>query len=195
VVAADGGVDVALELGLPVSMAIGDFDSVSSGGLEAVTASGVRVERHASEKDATDLELALDAAVALGPRRIVVVGDAGGRLDHLVAGLLLLASPRYETVEIDAFVGPATAHVVRRARTLRGTPGETVSVLAVNGPAEGVTTAGLVYPLRGETLLPGSSRGVSNLFGASDATITVDSGTLVVLRPGLSPETTEGSGG
>ena len=47
-----------------------------------------------------------------------------------------------------------------------GEPGELVSLLAVNGPAEGVTTEGLAYPLRGETLEPGSTRGVSNVFAA-----------------------------
>ena len=47
---------------------------------------------------------------------------------------------------------------------LEGEPGELVTLVAVNGPAEGVTTEGLAYPLRGETLEPGSSRGVSNVF-------------------------------
>src|SRR5690349_19765065 len=77
VFAADSGVDLALALGLHVDRAIGDFDSVSAAGLAAVEAAGAVVERHPAAKDATDLELALDAAVALEPARIVVVGSAG----------------------------------------------------------------------------------------------------------------------
>ena len=42
--------------------------------------------------------------------------------------------------------------MIRGARTLAGTPGDIVSLLPVHGPAEGVTTSGLEYPLRGETL-------------------------------------------
>ena len=56
--------------------------------------------------------------------------------------------------------------MLRGERELEGEPGELLTLLAVNGPAEGVTTEGLAYPLRGETLEPGSSRGVSNVFAA-----------------------------
>ena len=66
-IAADGGVDRALALGLHVDVAIGDFDSVTAAGLAAAEAAGARIERHPAAKDATDLELALDAALALEP--------------------------------------------------------------------------------------------------------------------------------
>jgi thiamine pyrophosphokinase len=184
VVAADGGVDAALALGLDVALAVGDFDSASDAGLAAVAAAGARVERHPAAKDRSDLELALDRAVELGATRIVVVGADGGRVDHLVEGLLLLGSEHYAGVEIDALLGPATAHVVRDVRTLQGSPGELVSLLPLHGPAEGVVTAGLAYPLHGERLEPGSSRGLSNVFAEATASITLTGGVLVALRPG-----------
>ena len=102
VIAADGGIDRALALGLHVDVAIGDFDSVSPAGLAAVEAAGRAIERHPAAKDATDLELALDAALALEPSRILVVGSSGGRLDHLLGSLLLLGDERYAGVTIDA---------------------------------------------------------------------------------------------
>jgi thiamine pyrophosphokinase len=184
VVAADGGVDTALALGLAVSVAVGDFDSVTPAGLAAVEAAGGQIERHPAAKDATDLELALDRAVDLGADRIVVVGSDNGRIDHLLEGLLLLGSRRYESVELDALLGPASAYVVRGRRTLQGAPGELLSLLPLHGPAEGVVTEGLVYPLRGETLHPGSSRGISNVFAESSASVTLTGGVLVALRPG-----------
>jgi thiamine pyrophosphokinase len=183
VVAADQGLEHALALGLLVDVAVGDFDSALPAAVEAAEAAGVRIERHPPEKDATDLELALDAAAALGAARIVVLGTDGGRLDHLVAGLLGACAERYAAIEIDALLGPATVHVVRGARRLPGEPGELVSLLAVNGPAEGVATAGLTYPLRGETLAPGSSRGVSNVFSGREAIVTVEHGVLLAIRP------------
>jgi thiamine pyrophosphokinase len=189
VVAADGGIDTALELGLEATHAVGDFDSVTSGGLDAVEAAGARVERHPPEKDATDLELALDTARNMGAERIVVVGDPGGRLDHLLAGLLLLGARRYATIEIDALLGSATVHIVRAERTLAGDPGELISLVPLHGPAVGVVTEGLRYPLNGETLGAGSSRGVSNVFTGSRARVAVTAGVLAVVRPG----TAEGS--
>jgi thiamine pyrophosphokinase len=185
VVAADGGADHALALGLRVDVAIGDFDSITSEGLAALERAGARVERHPVAKDATDLELALDAAVALEPRRIVVVGGVDGRLDHLLGELLLLGSEAYAAFEVDALLGPATIHVVRGERLLSGEVGELVTLLALHGPAHGVVTEGLEYPLRGETLAPGSSRGLSNVFAAPQARVSVERGVLLALRPGL----------
>jgi thiamine pyrophosphokinase len=184
VVAADGGAEVALALGIGVDVAVGDFDSITSASVAILERSGARIERHPGEKDATDLALAFDAALAFGPRRILLVGGWGGRLDHLLGELLLLGAEAYAAVEVDALLGAAAVHVVRGERLLAGTPGEVVSLLALHGPAVGVVTEGLVYPLRGETLLAGSSRGVSNVFAAGEARVSLERGVLLAVRPG-----------
>jgi thiamine pyrophosphokinase len=184
VVAADGGAERALAAGLAIDLAIGDFDSLAPKTLDALEHAGTRIERHPTAKDKTDLELALDAALEAGARRVVVVGGSAGRLDHLLGGLLLLATDAYAAVEVDALIGPASVHVVRESRTLTGTPGETISLLAVGGPARGVRTTGLRYPLRGETLAAGTSRGTSNVFAASAARISLVEGILLAVRPG-----------
>lgn len=184
VVAADGGVDRALALGLHVDVAIGDFDSVTEAGLAAVERSGGRAERHPAAKDATDLELALDTALAASPRRILVVGSESGRLDHVLSSLLLIADPRYAGAEVDALLGSAQAHVIHGSRSLTGVPGELLSLLAVHGPAAGVCTSGLLYPLAGESIAPGTSRGVSNVFAEAEAHVSLDRGVLLAIRPG-----------
>jgi thiamine pyrophosphokinase len=184
VLAANGGFARARALGIDVEALIGDLDSVAPGDLDAALAAGIRVERHPAEKDATDLELALDAALALAPERILVLAGEGGRLDHLLSALLLLGSRRYAGVRLDAVLGPARIHVIRETRTLQGEPGALVSLLALHGPAEGVRTEGLVYPLAGETLEAGSSRGVSNLFAEATARVSLERGVLLAVRPG-----------
>lgn len=185
VIAADRGLEHALALGLEVTVAVGDFDSASPEAVAVAEASGTRIVRHVPEKDATDLELALDVARSMGPSRILVLAGAGGRLDHQLSALLLLASDRYAASQVDAIVGSARIHVVRGHRELEGVPGELVSLLAAHGPAEGVTTEGLAYPLRGETLEPGSSRGVSNVFEAPRARVSLERGVLLAVRPGV----------
>ena len=184
VVAADSGLEHARELGLEVTIAVGDFDSASPEAVAAAEASGTRIERHPTEKDATDLGLALDAALELRPRRVLVLAGIGDRLDHLFSAFLLLASPRYAGVELDAHIGRAGVHVIRGERTLSGQPGELLSLFALHGPAVGVRTEGLAYRLDGETLEPGSSRGVSNVFTSARATIALKRGVLVAIRPG-----------
>lgn len=184
VIAADSGVEHAASLGLTVDLAVGDMDSVSPAALAAAAGAGAAVERHPEAKDATDLELALDAAVARGARRVQVIGGDGGRLDHLLANALLLAAPRYAGIELHAHMGAAQVTVVRVATTLHGAAGDLVTLLAVGGPAEGVRTEGLLYPLRGEDLLPGSTRGVSNELVHERATVRLDRGVLLVVQPG-----------
>ena len=184
VVAADSGLEHVRALGLHADLVVGDFDSVTPATLAAAEADGTLVERHPADKDATDLELALDEARALDARRVLVVASASGRLDHLLGSLLLLGSKRYSGLELDAFVGDALVHVIRDERTLAGTPGELLTLLPVGGPATGVETAGLEYPLARETLEPGTSRGVSNVFAAETATVSVEEGTLFAIRPG-----------
>lgn len=190
VIAADGGVDRALAHGLRVGVAVGDFDSVTPDGLATAEAAGALIERHPAAKDATDLELALDAALTLQPERVLVVGDDGGRLDHLVGGLLVLGLERYASTHIDALLGRTRAAVIRGTRVVAGAPGELVSLLPLHGDAEGVTTEGLEYPLRHETLPAGTSRGVSNVFAADEARITVERGCLLALCPGPEREET-----
>lgn len=184
VIAADSGLAAAAGLGLTVDLVVGDLDSVDAATLEAAVDAGTEVERHPPAKDRTDIAIALDAAVRHGARRVTVVGGHGGRLDHHLANTLLLASDRYAELDVDAFMGSAHLHVVRDRVTLAGVPGELVSLLPLHGPVRGITTTGLLYPLEGEDLLPGSTRGVSNELTGTAATVSVDAGPLLTVQPG-----------
>ncbi len=181
VIAADSGLHAARRLGLPVDLVIGDLDSVDPDLLHQVD---VEVERHPRAKDRTDIVLALDRACELGARRLIVVSGGGGRLDHALANLLVLAAPRYAGIDVRAHFARAEIAVVRSRHDMAGEAGTVVSLFAVDGPAHGVTTQGLRYPLRDEALESLSSRGVSNEFVGGPASVTVAAGTLLVVRPG-----------
>jgi thiamine pyrophosphokinase len=146
-------------------------------------ASGTAVESHPPDKDATDLELALDAAVARGATTVTVVGGHGGRVDHFLANVLLLGHERYAAITLDAWIGTAHVVVIRDDVTLSGAVGSLCTLLAVGGPASGVTTHRLRYPLSDATLLPGSTWGVSNVLLEPTARVTVASGTLLSIQP------------
>jgi len=183
VVAADSGLAHALALGVHVDLVIGDLDSVDPTQLDAAVADGAVVERHPAAKDATDLELALDAALDRGATSVHVVGVGGGRLDHFFGNVLLLASPRYAAARVDAHVAGAHVVVVHDRVELDGSPGGMCSLLPFGGPAVGVLTEGLRFPLRHETLAPGTTRGVSNEFLATRAAVSLESGVLLAVVP------------
>ena len=183
VVAADSGLAHAQTLGIHVDVVVGDLDSVDPDALDAAVAAGASVERHPAAKDATDLELALDAAIARGATTVHVAGAHGGRLDHFFANVLLLASPRYATARIDAHLADTGITVIHDRAELVGTRGGLCSLLPIGGPATGVETDGLRYPLRRETLEPGSTRGVSNEFLRDRASVAVETGVLLAIIP------------
>jgi len=184
VIAADGGLTLAEGLGLDVDLVVGDLDSVDPTQLADAARSGARIERHPVDKDRTDLAIALDAAAADGPAQVTVIGGHGGRLDHLLAGTMLLASPAYASLSITALMGPAIVTVIHDAAQLLGEPGELLSLVPVHGMVTGVTTQGLRFPLTDGELSAGSSRGVSNVFADPIAHVRRSAGVLLAIQPG-----------
>lgn len=182
VVCADAGVTLALQLGLDVDVVVGDLDSVPADDLRRVVEAGAAVRRHPPTKDHTDLELALRVA-AEGADRVVVLGGAGGRLDHALANVAALASPDLADVEVRARLGPDDVHVVRDSLELDLPVGATVTLLPSGGPVRGVTTTGLRYPLQDGELPAWSARGVSNLVDEPPVRVDVRDGCLLVVVP------------
>src|SRR5690242_4120491 len=177
-VAADSGLHAAHQLGIRVDVVVGDMDSVDSVQLDHAIANGAVVERHRADKDFTDLELAFQVAQRAGATDVLVVGGAGGRLDHLLANQLLLASDTYQHLHVECLAGDARCTVVRGRAELHGKPGSLLTLLALGGPANGIRTTGLRYPLDNDTLHPGSTRGVSNELVEPRATLECDDGVL-----------------
>ena len=182
VIAADGGTDHARRLGLIPDVVVGDLDSVSGAGLAWVREAGIRVIEHPVDKDATDLDLALSHAAEVADE-IVVIDSGAGRIDHSTANTLLLASARFAEVSVTALTQDGVISVIRRNRTLRGHVGDVVSLLAVAGPALGVTTTGLRWPLQDAVLEPGSTLGVSNEFVEDSAAVSISGGVVLAVQP------------
>jgi len=184
-VAADGGA-LALERWkvLP-HLIVGDMDSLGDAGVERFAKQGIAVAKFSAAKDESDLELAVAQAIAAGATEIVLLGALGGeRLDHETANLLLLADPGYDGVRLEARRGALRIRSVRGegSVSLAGPVGALVTLLPVNGDAEGVTTAGLRFPLRDETLRFGRARGLSNEVVSLPAKVSLDKGTLLVFE-------------
>ena len=188
IVAADSGLEHVQALGLHADLVVGDMDSVTPETLERAVAAGTVVEQHPTDKDATDLELALDAARRAGATRVTVLGAGGGRLDHFLANVLLFAAPEWEGVELHALVGDAHLAVVRDRVEVHGPVGSIVSLLPAAGPVRGIHTTGLRWPLIDDELRPGSTRGVSNEMTHTTASVAVTDGVLLAIQPDADPD-------
>lgn len=180
--AADGGTRHALALGLSPSVIIGDLDSLTEKERLQAESAGARLIRHPREKDATDLDLGLRHAIEAGFREILVLGALGGRLDQTLANLSLLTAPALAGVDARLDDGVEQAFFVRDRGRVRGRAGDLVSLLPWGGEAAGVTTDGLRWPLRGESLRPHETRGVSNEMLGEAASVSIASGLLLVVH-------------
>jgi thiamine pyrophosphokinase len=184
VIGADGGAAQALAWGLVPDIVVGDMDSLPATAKSILEAHGCRFLVHPRAKDETDLELALAHATGQGAQEIVILGAVGGRLDHTLANILLLAAPPWQRVSIRIVDGAQEAMVVRAGESLalRGEPGDMVSLLPLCGDVQGITTAGLAWPLRDDRLRLGYTRGISNEMTASGASVHVTEGLLLVVH-------------
>lgn len=192
VIAADGGARHAAGLGLRVDRWVGDGDSTGPAELEALVRAGVAIDRAAVDKDESDAELALLAAVDAGADAISIVGALGGpRVDHALANVALLQHARlggrrvvlYDEhgARISLVVGP-DHRGLPGARDLVGRVGDVVSLLPVGESAHEVETEGLRYPLRQEPLVIGRARGLSNVRIAPLARVSVGAGRILVIE-------------
>lgn len=191
VIAADYGAHHALAWGWPIHLLIGDLDSLPEADLQAVRARGIPVITAPAAKDETDLELALAQALADGARELIICAALGGRADHMLANVLLLAQPELDGIPAAIVEGAQTIRLLRGGTsaageppslTVVGAPGDLLTLLPLAGDAIGITTAGLLYPLTDEPLLFGRARGISNVLTAGVAQIWLRQGLLLVIH-------------
>ena len=184
VIAADGGARHAADLGVRVDRWVGDGDSIDDADLAQLADAGVAIERAEVDKDETDAELALLAAVAAGAERVTIVGALGGeRLDHELGNVWLLAHPSLDGRDGRLVGGRTRIRLLSPGRTeLRGRSGDGLSLLPFGGDVAGITTDGLRYPLRDEPLVIGRSRGLSNVRIEASASVEFRAGRLLVVE-------------
>ena len=164
VIAVDGGFASLAAVDCAPDLAMGDFDSLG------YVPEGMSVKAFSPEKDASDMELALEEALARGADAVEVYGALGGRLDHTVANLQLLASFAERGLAVAAVRLPAL-------------PSGIVSVFSLTDVSAGVVEEGLKYGLDGVALTNRTSWGLSNELVGTPARIALESGTLAVFLP------------
>jgi len=181
-VAVDGGLRHLRCLGLAPRLLIGDLDSVTEDEVRWAAENGAEVRRYPREKDETDLELALAAGLQTGSREILLAAALGGRLDQTLGNLGLLLRPELDGLDVRLEDGCEEVFLIRSRAEIQGRAGDIVSLLPWNGQAEGVATLALRYPLRGETLYPDRTRGISNEMQGDTAQVRLRAGSLLCIH-------------
>lgn len=188
-IAADGGGLVLTAMGRAPQLLIGDLDSIDAASLAFFTASQSDIRRFPREKDETDLELALQAAVSLGAHTIDLFCVLGGRWDHTLATISMLSMPMLADIRVRIYAEQQCIELIRTSAVIYGTVGEVVSLLPMTPTVNGITTTGLAYALTHATLYMDRSRGVSNVLTDMEARVSIADGLLLVVHTESSEST------
>ncbi len=176
ILCADGGYDHAQRAGIVPDFLMGDFDSLSGSvqpGIETIT--------FPAEKDDTDTGLCLRAAMERGCDDILIIGGLGGRFDHALANIQLMAAAVDQVTRI-AMKDRKNYITILKDGQLR-LPRKNnahLSVLSLSDTSLGVCLEGVKYPLSDYTMTRTFPLGVSNEFAEDQAKISVKKGTLFV---------------
>lgn len=183
-ICADGGARHAIDLGFTPDVVVGDFDSLSPQLGAELQSAGVRMQKHPTRKDETDLELALDLAVTEGAQEIDILATMGGRLDQSLANVLLLVKPEWEGTRIRLIEGPETAWLVRAGNpvTVSGRAGDTLSLVPLSPIVTEVDLDGVEWPLHGATLHLGSTFTISNKMVGPQARLRMAQGIVLIVH-------------
>ncbi len=183
-IGADLGAKYLLDAGIDIHMAVGDFDSVSVHDKELIKATTPRFVLYPTEKDETDLELAIRLALEQEPDSIQLFGVTGGRLDHELANIHLL----YRLMKRNVF-GEIVDHQNQLSLYKSGKyhiknvhPGQYISFIPFSQMVKNLTLKGFYYPLDKITIEWGSTLCISNQIIDEQGTFSFTDGILIMIK-------------
>lgn len=182
IIAADGGGLYLYRAGIIPDVLIGDFDSIPGDVLDFFRAQKkVKLKTFPVRKDFTDMELAVETAVEMGADEICILSATGSRLDHSAGNILLLYRLLQRNIRARIEDENNLVFLTNGRIELERLENYKVSLIALSKAVRGITTEGLLYPLKGYDLKLGSSLGISNEFVADKAVVSFDEGLLLVI--------------
>ncbi len=175
-VAADSGLDLAIDYGVEPDFIVGDMDSVVRKD-HLARFSNDRVIRHGTKKDDTDTELGIELLREKGISRIAIIGGGGGRLDHTIALLALFDRPFTPKMWVS---DAAFVHIIDDTLRMTKCEGRRISFFPVGEDTVTMRSDGLEWELNGLRWNHGSI-GISNRIQKDPMTVEVLTGKIIMV--------------
>lgn len=180
IIAVDKGLEYIHDLGLIPTLIIGDFDSLSRPEL-LETYSAIPTLRLKPDKNATDTEHALDAVIAAGFRKLIILNDLGGRFDHALALLRNLEAVSKPGIDCRIETGSQLLFLLEPETRLDFPEGTLFSILALSPEVRFSSSKGLEYPLHDLVISNYQTRGISNLITRRPAFVVKEKGSALAV--------------
>ncbi|NUU98985.1 MULTISPECIES: thiamine diphosphokinase [unclassified Marinitoga] len=178
-IAVDKGLELFKKLDIEPDYLIGDLDSASQESIEWAESNDVEIIKYRSDKDFTDIDLALDFAIEKKSKKIIISGFLGNRLDHIFGALLLLKKYNTEIIFKEEFLEISK---IPKNFDKKVSKGEIWSIFSLTERTEGIYLNGFKYPLKNGTLFFNNPIGISNETINEKIEISYLKGCLVYFR-------------
>ena len=184
-IAVDHGADFFLKSEFAPDFIVGDFDSVKKDTIEILqNRFKVKIDKHPSEKDETDTELAISMAIGMGAKEIIIYGATGTRMDHVLGNIQLLKKSMEHKVICYIQDEFNRIQMVDHSIQIRKDEqyGYYVSLIPFTPVVTGITLKGMKYPLKDYDLHSGIARCVSNEIQEEKGEILFRDGILLIIE-------------
>lgn len=182
VIGVDRGALWLVKHGVGLDVAIGDFDSVTKKEKQLVHDHAGRYIEYLPQKDETDLELAIEEAIRLKPKSVVIYGALGRRFDHALSAIQMLTKLGSHNIYGEIVDNFNKINIVRRLMTVtKDSVYPYISIISLGSKAC-VSLKGFTYNVSRKQFLPDESLGISNQIEKKTAQIIVHHGEILVVR-------------
>lgn len=203
IICADKGLQYCDKFSVFPSLIVGDFDSVDVNYIKRYSDKGCNIIKFPKEKDMTDTELAVRAALfpsslaKLHSKDIIsdfpfkehinitVLGGLGKRFDHAFGNIALLEkySSYHKDIKLSIVDGYNRIEILLPGEYhIKPSSEKYISFISLSEKAENLSLNGFLYETRNITLYRSSSLGISNEVNSDTATVTFSKGTLLMIR-------------
>lgn len=182
IICADGGVKHLFEYGLTPDIVVGDLDSISSKNLEIIKEKGIKIIEFPTNKDYTDLELALEQAALLGAKEVVIGGVIGTRLDHTMGNILILNKMNKENIKATIVDNNNEISLLDESEAVFDNTHKYISIIPVSNEGAVVSTEGFKYEVSNRKFEYSSLLGVSNEILGKRGKIKIHKGTCLIIK-------------
>lgn len=183
-IGADRGSLHLLKNDININYAVGDFDSIDEQQKKLIKQNTVSINEFPSEKNETDLEIAIEKAIELKPEKIYLFGVTGGRLDHTIINMQLLhtiVKAKIRGIIVDKW------NILELTNNGKHTIVKNdyypyISFIPYTEHVSNITLKGFYYPLKNFHISQGSTRCISNKLNEAKGTLSYKKGMLLVIQ-------------
>ncbi|GAB6109276.1 thiamine diphosphokinase [Fusibacter bizertensis] len=176
VLGVDGGCELISKLNIKATEILGDFDSIINLDQYRLLWPNAKVHTYPPEKDFTDAELAFNIIKEHDLDKIVVIGGLGGRADHMLSILFLLArEDKFIIIDEQNYIEKIDTPYLKKV-SIKDYGNDYISLVPLESGLKGIYLNGFKYPLVDAHIKFAETLGISNELIGDEGSISIDGG-------------------